>query len=190
MGLPKFRVAVNLSAQQFSEPEFVTAVAEILAATGLEGSDLELEITESLAMGNLELTNQNLKALKHLGVHITIDDFGTGYSSLNYLKRFPIHGLKIDKSFVRNCITNPADTSITKTIIAMAQTLNLKVVAEGVEGLQQLDFLKSLGCDGAQGFFVSQPMPAENFPSWLQENYQEKRAIPTSINNQTEPIVL
>jgi len=172
-GLPKFRMAVNLSAQQFSEPEFVAVIAGILAETHLQANDLELEITESLAMSNMELTSANMKELKKLGVHITIDDFGTGYSSLNYLKRFPIHGLKIDKSFVKHCITNPSDTSITKTIVAMAHTLNLKVTAEGVEQLQQLDFLKSLGCDGAQGFFIAKPMPAKLLPAWLMAKYSE-----------------
>ena len=179
IGLPKFRIAVNLSAQQFSEPEFVAGVAAILAETGLQGGCLELEITESLAMGNLELTSLNLQSLKKLGVKITIDDFGTGYSSLNYLKRFPINGLKIDKSFVRHCITNPSDTSITQTIAAMAKTLNLKVTAEGVEESQQLDFLRNLGCDAAQGFFIAEPMPAKNFPRWFMLKYPGK--TPSSV---------
>lgn len=173
IGLPEFRVAVNLSAQHFSQPEFVSGVANVLTETGAQPHELELEIIESLAMDNLELTSMNLDALKKLGVHITIDDFGTGYSSLNYLKKFPIHGLKIDKSFVRHCITNSSDTSITRTIVAMAQTLNLKVVAEGVEDAQQMSFLRSLGCDAAQGFFIAKPMPTEEFPVWFYKTYQD-----------------
>jgi diguanylate cyclase (GGDEF)-like protein/PAS domain S-box-containing protein len=186
MGLPNFRIAVNLSAQQFSEPEFVSGVAGVLTETGLDGNCLEVEITESLAMGNLELTSQNLKALKKLGVHITIDDFGTGYSSLNYLKSFPIQGLKIDKSFIRHCITHPSDTSITKAIIAMAQALNLKVVAEGVEEQQQLDFLTSLGCDGAQGFLIAKPMTPEDLPAWYMINYPQEKFTP--IHTQHEAV--
>ncbi len=190
MGLPKFRIAVNVSAQQFSEPEFVAEVANTLAETGLEANCLEMEITESLAMGDLELTRVNLKALKNLGVQITIDDFGTGYSSLNYLKRFPIHGLKIDKSFVRHCITSAPDTSITKTIIAMAQTLNLQVTAEGVEEGQQMVFLQSLGCDAAQGFLIAKPMSAEDFPEWMEIKYPKKEEVPFPQSSTLEVVKL
>ncbi|MDR3643266.1 MAG: EAL domain-containing protein [Candidatus Doudnabacteria bacterium] len=166
LGLGKFRIAVNVSAQSFCEADFISGIAETLAEHELDPAILELEITESLAMNNLELTAFNLRALKKLGIRITIDDFGTGYSSLSYLKSFPITSLKIDKSFIRHCITDPQDTSITKTIIAMAQILNLKVVAEGVETLQHFDFLASLGCNFAQGFYISKPMEAKELLNW------------------------
>jgi diguanylate cyclase (GGDEF)-like protein/PAS domain S-box-containing protein len=186
MGISKFRVAVNLSAQQFSEPDFVSGIAAVLAETNLGGDSLELEITETLTMNNLELTRQNLVALKKLGVHITIDDFGTGYSSLNYLKRFPIHGLKIDKAFIKNCIVSPQDTSIVKAIVAMAKALNLKVTAEGVEELQQLGFLSTLGCDSVQGFFIGKPMPAKDLPGWILAKYPEKPAVSALAENRIQ----
>lgn len=180
MDLPKFRVAVNLSAQHFSEADFVSGVAGALAETGLMGDTLEVEITESLAMSNLELTRLNFRDLKKLGVRIIIDDFGTGYSSLNYLKRFPIHGLKVDRAFVKNCITSPADTSIVKAIVAMAQAMSLKVTAEGVDEPTQMGFLNSLGCDSAQGFFIAKPMPAKDLPGWIKAKYPAKELIITN----------
>jgi diguanylate cyclase (GGDEF)-like protein/PAS domain S-box-containing protein len=176
--LPKFRVAVNFSAQQFSEPNFVSNLVEIISECNIEPENLEIEITESLSMSNLELTGANLKELKTLGFKITIDDFGTGYSSLAYLKRFPINSLKIDRSFIRGSIINEQDTSITRTIISMAHNLNLKSVAEGVETKQQLEFLQSLGCDYAQGFYIGHPMPAEKLPDWIEEFKAKK--VPTT----------
>jgi diguanylate cyclase (GGDEF)-like protein/PAS domain S-box-containing protein len=175
MGLTKFRVAVNMSAFWLGNAGFPSIVAGILKDCGGNASNLEFEISESVAMGNFELTRNNLKELKKLGVRIAIDDFGTGYSSLSYLKRFPINTLKIDKSFIRHCITDAQDMSITKTIIAMAHTLHLKVVAEGVETLQQLELLESLGCDFAQGYYISQPIPPAELVIWLEEKSLKKK---------------
>lgn len=165
--LPKFRIAINFSAQEFSEANFVSNVESILSENNVRAENFEIEITETVAMNNLELTGSNLKAFKKMGFKINIDDFGTGYSSLSYLKSFRVHSLKIDRSFVRHCITNPQDTSIVRTIVSMAHNLNLKVIAEGIEDDQQLDFLASLGCDAAQGFYIGKPMPAEELPLWL-----------------------
>jgi diguanylate cyclase (GGDEF)-like protein/PAS domain S-box-containing protein len=164
-----FKMSVNVSPISFCESNFIAGVSQILEDTNMDPHKLEVEITETAAMVDLELTSCNLKALKKMDVGISIDDFGTGYSSLSYLKRFPINNLKIDKSFIHACITSPQDTSITKTIIAMAKTLNLKVIAEGVETKQQLDFLKFLNCDAAQGYLISEPMPANELLGWIKK---------------------
>ncbi len=168
MGFPQFRMAVNLSAQSFADSEFLEQLARILQESAMDAGNLEVEITESVAMSNLETTSHNLKQLKKMGVRISIDDFGTGYSSLSYLKRFPIHNLKIDRSFVRQCIVNEQDAGIVRTIVSMARTLNLKVIAEGVETDQQFNFLAGLGCDAAQGYYISPPMAPEAVAGWLE----------------------
>lgn len=180
LNLPKFRIAVNVSAQQFSESNFIPQLDHLAKTLDLDLFSLDLEITETLAMSNLELTTYNLKSLKKMGIHITLDDFGTGYSSLSYLKRFPINNLKIDKSFVRQCITNEQDASIIRTIIAIAHNLDMKVIAEGVETDQQLKFLENLNCNAAQGFLINRPMPAENIPVWFEERL--KRSV-ISVQN-------
>ena len=157
MGFP-LRVSVNVSARQFAGECMVNDIKNILKETDTEPSCLEIEVTESIAMENLDTTQHTLKELKDLGIIITVDDFGIGYSSLNYLKRFPFHQLKIDKTFVRHVITDEQDTSIIKAIISMANSLHLRVVAEGVDTPTQLSLLKSLGCDFAQGFYISKPL--------------------------------
>jgi diguanylate cyclase (GGDEF)-like protein/PAS domain S-box-containing protein len=167
-GFPKFRMAINLSAQSFTEGGFIENFSSVLEKCGVEPGNLEIEITETVAMSDLETTAENLKQLKKMGVRISIDDFGTGYSSLSYLKRFPIHSLKIDRSFVRQCIVNEQDAGIVRTIVSMAHTLNLKVIAEGVETDQQFNFLTGLGCDAAQGYYISQPLPPEALTGWLE----------------------
>jgi predicted signal transduction protein with EAL and GGDEF domain len=154
-------VAVNLSARQFQQPELVAEVKGALEETGLPARCLELEITETNAMQNAEATVHTLRELKALGVRITIDDFGIGYSSLSYLKRLPIDSLKIDQSFVRDVTTDPDDAAIAAAVIALAHTLKLQVVAEGVETEEQMAFLESHGCDRMQGFLFSQPLPPE-----------------------------
>jgi len=156
-------VAVNLSAASFHDPTLVNHVREALSASGLLGALLELEITESLAMRNAEATIETLKRLKALGVRIAIDDFGTGYSSLAYLKRFPLDVLKIDRSFVNEVDTDPADAAIAATVIAMARTLGLDVVAEGVERESQLVLLRGHGCRYVQGYLLSRPVAVDAF---------------------------
>jgi diguanylate cyclase (GGDEF)-like protein len=151
-GLPPMRMAVNLSAKQFQQQDLPDVVEEILVKTGMDPAFLELEITESVLMQSLEQTIDQLLRLMSLGVKISIDDFGTGYSSLNYLKRFPLHALKIDRSFVKDIGEDSDDTSIVSAVIALAHNLNLEVVAEGVETKLQMDFLRSQQCDRTRGF--------------------------------------
>jgi EAL domain-containing protein (putative c-di-GMP-specific phosphodiesterase class I) len=158
---PGLRVAVNLSARQFQEAGLVGHVTDALADTGLDPRCLHLEITESSAMQNAQTAIQTLRELKALGVGLSIDDFGTGYSSLSYLKRFPIDTLKIDQSFIRDIGTDPDDAAIASAIIALAHTLKLTVVAEGVETADQLEFLTRHGCDRTQGYFFSRPLGVE-----------------------------
>jgi diguanylate cyclase (GGDEF)-like protein len=158
-GHPRLSVGVNLSARQFLQPHLVTEVRTALQQSGLAAEFLELEITEGLAMQNAEITNETLRALKELGVRISIDDFGTGYSSLGYLRRFPIDTLKIDQSFVRDIHVDPGDAAIVTTVIAMAGSLGLRVVAEGVELEEQLAFLRGHRCDLVQGYLFGAPMP-------------------------------
>ncbi len=152
-------VSLNLSARQFQQPGLAAQVREALDAAGLGPGALTLEITESSAMHNLDLAVAALREIKQLGCKIAIDDFGTGYSSLSYLKKLPVDIVKIDQSFTRDITTDPDDAAITAAVIAMARTLNLKVVAEGVETPGQLDFLRSQDCDHAQGFLFSPAVP-------------------------------
>jgi len=159
-GFPKIRVAVNLSARQFMRDDLVDMVRRILKETGLEAEYLDLEITESVTMQNVDRAVQTLNELRDLGIQISLDDFGTGYSSLSYLKNFPIYTLKIDRSFVRDITTDPDDAAIATSIIAMAHSLKLHVVAEGVELEEQLKYLIERGCHEMQGYFFSPPLPA------------------------------
>lgn len=157
-GQKPLRLAVNLSAWQFKEQHLADTVASVLKNTGVHPNDLELEITETAAMENLNFTVNTLGKLMVMGVNISIDDFGTGYSSLNYLKHFPINFLKIDRSFVSDILEDKNTCAIVKAIIDVAHTLNLKVIAEGVETQDQLTLLKQLDCDEIQGFFISRPL--------------------------------
>jgi EAL domain-containing protein (putative c-di-GMP-specific phosphodiesterase class I) len=158
---------VNLSARQFQQSDLVSTVAEVLDQSGIKPWSLELEITESNAMQNAEVTIHTLRELKALGVRISMDDFGTGYSSLNYLKRFPIDTLKLDQSFVREVNTDRRDAAIVSAVISMAHNLDLKVVAEGVETEEQFAFLHQQRCDRIQGFLFSAPMPADELEPYL-----------------------
>ncbi|HYF05589.1 MAG TPA: EAL domain-containing protein [Patescibacteria group bacterium] len=158
-----FRVAVNVSMRQFSEINFVQNLEASLAAYGLSPGLVELEITESIAMQNIERSHKKLKDIQAMGLTISIDDFGTGYSSLSYLKTFPINRLKIDKSFVRNCTSDKKNSSIIRAIISLGRSLGIEVIAEGVETKEQFDFLIAENCDGFQGFLFSEAIPAEKF---------------------------
>ncbi len=169
-GLTPFDVAVNLSAKQLKRGNLVKLVDEILRDTGLEGRYLELEITETMVMHDPERFIPILEALKELGVKLSVDDFGTGYSSLSYLKRLPFDRLKIDQSFVRDIATDANDAVIVQTVISLGHTLGLKVIAEGVETLEQLTFLCRHRCDDMQGYYSSRPVPAEQFGRLLREN--------------------
>ncbi len=161
-GFPPVVVSVNLSPAQFRQGGLSETVARILADTGLEPNCLELEVTESLAMHDAAKFIDELQALKDLGIQLAIDDFGTGYSSLNYLKRFPIDRLKIDQSFVCDIGHDADDAAIVKAIITLGHSLNLKVLAEGVESEQQIDFLRSNRCDEVQGFYFYRPLPMDD----------------------------
>ena len=156
---PGLRIAVNLSARQFQDRGLVSTVERVIAETGLDPSTLELEITESIAMQNLGLTGEVLGELSRMGIHISMDDFGTGHSSLNYLKHFPIHRLKVDRSFVAGMTRDERDRSIVAAIISMAHNLGLRVTAEGVETPEQAEMLLALSCDDVQGFLFAKPFP-------------------------------
>jgi diguanylate cyclase (GGDEF)-like protein/PAS domain S-box-containing protein len=166
-GLLAGTIAVNVSAMEFRDDNFLQGLFEILDDTGLDPKYLELELTESVLMKRVESTASILQALRDRGVKIAIDDFGTGYSSLSYLRKFPVDALKIDQSFVRQISTSGDDTTIVAAIIAMARSLRLRVVAEGVETLEELEFLRANRCDEAQGFYVSRPISAERFAELL-----------------------
>jgi diguanylate cyclase (GGDEF)-like protein/PAS domain S-box-containing protein len=157
-GLPHFRVAVNLSARQFRDPSLGATVRSVLAETGIPADTLELEITETVAMENVALTMTTLNDFRSSGVTIALDDFGTGYSSLSYLKRFPLDALKIDRAFVTDLPDKFEDAAIVSSVIQLANGLGLRVVAEGVEKREQLEFLKEAGCREVQGFYFSYPI--------------------------------
>ncbi len=162
-GLPPLRIAVNLSARQFAHANLLQDVARALRETGLDPAALEFEITESMVMHDPERAVTLLTRLKAMGIHLSIDDFGTGYSSLSYLKRFPIDSVKIDRSFIHDIPGDADDAAITRAIIAMAHSLRLKVIAEGVETEEQLSFLRELGCDEMQGYYFSEPLAEDEF---------------------------
>ncbi len=160
-GFAPVRIAVNISSPHFRQERLLEAATNALNDSQLDAGHLEIEVTESLLMQNIEATIAVLEKLKAMGIKLSIDDFGTGYSSLNYLQRFPIDALKIDRSFVKDLSTNPDDVAITRAIIAMADSLNLSVVAEGVETEKQMELLQAMGCKEMQGYLFSQPVPAQ-----------------------------
>src|SRR6185503_15945821 len=163
-------ISVNISAMQLKDPKFVDIVAGALAASGLAANRLELELTESLLMEDVESNLGVLKRLRAIGVNLTIDDFGTGYSSMSYLKRFPINTLKIDQSFVAHLPADKEDLAITTAIIALARALKLKTVAEGVETSAQAQFLADAGCDYLQGFLFSPALPSLQLWTWWEKS--------------------
>ncbi len=177
-GLPAVAVAVNLSARQFEAQDMVALTSQVLRETGLDPNYLELELTESAAMGDADAFVGITEALKGLFVTLSIDDFGTGYSSLSYLKRFAIDRLKIDQSFVRDIVQDPDSAAIAMAVIALAHGLGLSVIAEGVETEAQLNFLRTRGCDEMQGYYFSKPLPAAKFEQLLLE--RRKLALPNA----------
>jgi diguanylate cyclase (GGDEF)-like protein len=174
-GLPALRLAVNLSPLQLRQENLFASVAEILRESGLAPQHLELEITENTVMDRSRDTMIMLTRLEHLGVQLSIDDFGTGYSSLAYLKQFPVHSLKIDRSFVRDITTDSNDAAIVSAMIAMAKSLELGVIAEGVETRQQLEFLRAAGCQAYQGYYFSVPLPANAFAELVRRQALQKQ---------------
>jgi diguanylate cyclase (GGDEF)-like protein len=173
-GLPPIQMAVNVSAHQFRQTGFAALVAEALQRSGLPASMLELEVTESVLLNDV---NKTLALLRDMGVSLSIDDFGTGYSSLSYLKDLPVDKIKIDQSFIRNIMEIPDNQAITRAIIGLARTLDLKVLAEGVDSAQACDFLRELGCDQIQGFYFGKPMPPEEFALLLKKGPQVLESI-------------
>jgi len=167
MGYKNLRMAVNVAAGEFAKPNYLEKLMLVLEKTGVNPFDLELELTERMIMDNVEDNILNLKKIKELGVHISIDDFGTGYSSLGYLRRFPIDSIKIDKSFIDDIPDDSDAGEISKAIIALAHSLRLYVVAEGVETREQLDFLVKEKCDQLQGYFFSKPLKQNDFTDLL-----------------------
>lgn len=166
-GLPKFKVAVNISCKQFQQQDLVPMVNQILITTGLEPEFLELEITESIIMSDRDLASKAMIDLQEIGVYLSMDDFGTGYSSLSYLKDFPFDSLKIDRCFVRGLGTDPRDRAILRAVISLGSDLNLRVVAEGVETEEQLKLLQHLECEDMQGYLFSRPLPVEEATKFL-----------------------
>jgi EAL domain-containing protein (putative c-di-GMP-specific phosphodiesterase class I) len=167
MGLQPTRVAVNLFPSQFHGPSFVAELEEVLAATGLPPDSLELEITENIALNRNAATLAPLRRLRELGVHIALDDFGTGFASLSFLTQMPLTRIKIDQSFVRGLPDDHQLVAIVRSLIAMAHNLGLGVIAEGVETVAQANFLRSEGCDEAQGFLFAKPLTASAFEALL-----------------------
>ncbi|MBJ6363907.1 putative bifunctional diguanylate cyclase/phosphodiesterase [Paenibacillus sp. GCM10012307] len=179
-GIPPIIVSVNLSMRQFKQYQLVERVRAILMETGLEAKYLELEITESLTT-EVDYAVETLNKLKALGVRISVDDFGTGYSSLVYLKKLPIDKLKIDRSFVSDILHDNNDAAIVSTIAAMAKHLKLRITAEGVETMDQLEFLKEQHCEEAQGFYFSEPIPALEFAEWIQTQGSQKNKVQLAL---------
>lgn len=173
-GLDSLRVSVNLSARQFQDEELVEMVETVLLDTGIEAGFLELEITESTIMQDIERTIETLWQLRNLGILLSIDDFGTGYSSLNYLKRFPLDILKIDQSFVMDITTDPNDRAVVEAIVSLSRHLKMKVVAEGVETEEQLDFLKKQKCHEVQGNYIAKPLAVDEFKVFIQKHRQTR----------------
>lgn len=184
-GLPSLRVAVNLSALQFRNGNLQTMIAEALAAAELEPRFLEVEITESALMSDPEESVKILEQLSRMGVVVSVDDFGTGYSSMAYLRRFPIDKLKIDRTFIGELISRADDASIVRAIVSLAHNLRLKVVAEGVETSEQLELLRSLGCDQYQGFCFSPAVPAPQFAELLVASRQKAEAETDALAERT-----
>ena len=162
-------MAVNLSIRQLRQPALGEFVKSVLKESGLDARCLELEITEGIMMGDNQAAMRFLNEMHDLGVQLSIDDFGTGFSSLNYLKKLPVNKLKIDQSFIRDIETDEGDAAIIRSIISLGHRLNLKVIAEGVETQEQVDFLRIRGCDEMQGYFYARPLSADAFLEFVKD---------------------
>ncbi len=180
IGMPQVRVSVNISVIQFQQPDFVDSVREALDRSGLPAEMLCLEITENIAMTNVQTVIRTINELRELGVALSIDDFGTGYSSLSYLKRFRVHTLKIDRSFIQEVTTDEESAAIVTALIAMSKRLNIRSLAEGVETREQVEFLIEHGCNEIQGFWFSKPLPAPEFEVLLCKGCDFLGAFPSS----------
>jgi EAL domain-containing protein (putative c-di-GMP-specific phosphodiesterase class I) len=174
-GLPPLRIAVNVSPVQFRSRHFFQQVAAAVADSGIDPACLELEVTESTVMKQVEEAGKTLAGLKELGLHISLDDFGTGYSSLSHLAHLPIDKLKVDQSFIRNIESDPRSLAIAETVIALGRRLGVKVVAEGIETEEAFSLLRDCDCDLGQGYLVSQPMAAADFARWYRGQGQALR---------------
>ena len=161
-------MAVNVSARQFRHADFVRQVRTVLEQTGADPEQLKLELTESVLVDDMQATVSKMDALREIGVRFALDDFGTGYSSLSYLKKLPLDQLKIDQSFVRDVLVDPNDAAIASTVIALARSLSLGVIAEGVETVEQRDFLAAQGCPAFQGYYFSRPLSVDALDKLLQ----------------------
>jgi EAL domain-containing protein (putative c-di-GMP-specific phosphodiesterase class I) len=184
----ELKMAVNISGKQLKHPKFLEMLTTIVQETGVDPTNLELEFTESVIMENVDNTVEIFRRLKEMGIQLSIDDFGTGYSSLNYLKHFPVDRIKIDKSFVTDVYHNQSDAAIIEAIVSMAQSLSLRVVAEGVENSDQLHSLTKLGCDEVQGFYLAMPMHAEALEGKLGKKHGkqvEKLPVTEWFDNRT-----
>jgi EAL domain-containing protein (putative c-di-GMP-specific phosphodiesterase class I) len=167
--MQRLQLSVNVSARQFEQPDFMEQIRDILVQSGVQPERLKLELTESLPLENVDDTIAKMSALRGLGLRFSLDDFGTGQSSLSYLTRLPLDQLKIDQSFVRNIGIHPTDALIVQTIIGMAQSLGIDVIAEGVETEAQRVFLAQHGCNLWQGYLFGEPVPIETLERYLQE---------------------
>jgi len=163
MGLGDIKISINLSARQFSDPDLIVDIQSAIVKYKVPPTQLEFEVTESLLATDINHAIELLKSLQRIGSTIAIDDFGTGYSSLNYIKQLPLDKLKVDRAFIKDLPDDNDDKQITAAIIAMAHTLNLKVVAEGIETDAQMEFLQTLGCEIGQGYLFDKPISAEEF---------------------------
>jgi len=185
-GFPAMRVSINLSSRQLSQKDLVSTVSKVLSETGTDPNQLELEITEGDIVKNIESTSKTLKQLSGMGVQIAIDDFGKGYSSLSYLRYFPLNKIKIDKIFVEGITADHSNAAISTAIVTLARNLKLNVIAEGVETVEQLDFLRGLDCDEVQGYLFSHPLSAEESLRLLMEKKcydKDKSIVATDFEN-------
>jgi EAL domain-containing protein (putative c-di-GMP-specific phosphodiesterase class I) len=163
MGLPPLVISVNVSLRQLQREDFTCVVRDVLHETGVSPAALEIEVTESSVMHNAQQVIAMLHSIKSLGVQISVDDFGTGYSCLSYLKQFPVNRLKIDRSFVKDLLHDDDGEVIVRTIISLGHNLGMRVVAEGVENIRQIEYLRKHDCDELQGYYFGRPMPAAQF---------------------------